>query len=86
MVGLAVISWTIWKIRNSACFDNKKIDDPRVVVNLVGYWLNSWSIMQTKQANREALSWGVKLFEQIASENLQASHGWHPGRRTIAAS
>jgi hypothetical protein len=31
---------TLWKDISSACFHNKKITDPIVLVNMVGHWIN----------------------------------------------
>lgn len=75
MVGVSAVFWTIWKIRNTACYENTRIDKPIVVIHMVIHWLSSWSIMQTKQVNKEALMWGTKMFELIANEVFSLMHG-----------
>jgi hypothetical protein len=74
-VGIPAVFWTIWKSSNASCFKNKRIGDSFVLIHLVGHWLNSWSTLQPKQANRDELAWVIKLVEQAANENFQASKG-----------
>ena len=35
LMGTSAICWTIWKLRNSVVFDNNRINDPYVPVNLL---------------------------------------------------
>lgn len=77
--GVAVVFWTIWKIRNSTIFDNAKITDPCVLVNMIARWLNGWIVLQKKQENQRKLKWVVRMLEQTASEVFRAVEGWRFG-------
>lgn len=46
MVGVSALFWKIWRLRNSAIFDQKRVTDPSVPVNMIANWLNDWSILQ----------------------------------------
>lgn len=46
--GVSMVFWTIWKIRNSTIFDNAKVSDPCVPINMITRWLNDWIILQKK--------------------------------------
>ena len=83
LVGVAAVLWSIWNARNEICFDNKKIHDPMVLVHRVIHWINLWSMLQIKQGNREAMTWGAKLLERVVNEVFHASRGWRTGRLRI---
>lgn len=85
LVGLSVVLWTIWILRNSIIFDNNKINDPRVPVNMIARWLNDWVLLQKNQESQETLRWGVKMFELIANEFFRVVHGWRVGVNRIIA-
>jgi hypothetical protein len=76
LMGIAAFLWTIWKFRNAACFENKKLTDPFVLIRMVGMFLNDWTILQRNLGKQEELKWAVKLVEKVASEILHEDGGW----------
>lgn len=84
MVGVAGLLWTLWNIRNKACFNNARLTSPFGVVKLLCYWLNNWSVLQRREASQSLLRWGIRLIEQVAREIFEASRGWNPLQRRIA--
>ncbi|KQK17505.2 hypothetical protein BRADI_1g34862v3 [Brachypodium distachyon] len=84
MVGIAGVFWVLWNTRNNACFKNIKPASPFGVVRLLCFWLNLWSILQKKEADRNLLRWGTRLVEQVAKEVFEVARGWHPLRQQIA--
>ena len=83
MVGAGAIMWSIWKMRNNACFRSIRPNDPVIVTNAVCHWISSWAILQVKVQNRDALNWGAKLFARLSSEVFQAVKGWRPATRRL---
>lgn len=50
LYGSAAVCWTIWKTRNDACFNNKKIpNNPADVVYSLCALVNGWAILQKNQ-------------------------------------
>lgn len=80
---VSAIFWTVWKLRNSVVFDNLKITDPCVPVNMIARFLNDWIILQKKQGDQEMLKSGVGMFELLANEVFHAVHGWRIGLNRI---
>lgn len=60
MVGVAGLLWVLWNTRNRACFSNVRITSPFGVIKLLCYWLNLWSILQTKETSKKSSSVGDK--------------------------
>jgi hypothetical protein len=48
-VGIVVVIWSIWKTRNSACFEKKWPDEPCAVIFKIFYYINCWSSLQVKE-------------------------------------
>lgn len=84
VVGVAAIFWAIWKVRNTACFENKLPNDPIDVVFLTCHWIESWVVMQKLEANREKLLLGARLTRQVANEIFSSKFGWRTARRLEA--
>jgi hypothetical protein len=84
-VGVAALLWSIWKTRNNACFRSIFPENPTAITNLVGHWMSTWSILQVKEINRDAINWGAKLFVQLSNEVFKASHGWRPMTRRLTS-
>lgn len=81
MVGVAGLLWVLWNTRNRACFSNVRITSLFGVIKLLCYWLNLWSILQTKETSKNLLQWGTRLIEQVAREVFDAARGWCPLQR-----
>lgn len=84
MVGVAGLVWVVWNTRNDACFRNVRLTSPFGVIKRFCYFLNLWSLMQTKERNRNLLQWGVRLVEEVSREIFEAAKGWNPLRQQIA--
>lgn len=67
VVGISAKFWTIWRLRNSAVFDNRKVTDPSVPVNMTANWLHDWSILQRKQEDQEMLRRGRGVADLLAN-------------------
>ncbi|KAG8054917.1 hypothetical protein GUJ93_ZPchr0001g29416 [Zizania palustris] len=76
-VGLAAVLWSLWKVRNDAVFRGNFPTDPLVFINLICYWLSSWSILQRSEVKAKKLELGVRLLEHLASEVFSQRHGWN---------
>ena len=46
------------------------------LVKLMCHWIVEWSILQTKEQNKEVLKLGTKLLEHVANDVYKASQGW----------
>ena len=79
LIGISAVFWTIWRFRNEACFENKKLTDPFILIRMIGQLLTDWLILQKNQEKQEEMKWAVKLVEQVANEIFRASRGWRPG-------
>jgi len=44
-VGLSAVCWAIWRIRNTICFDNKRIKSPIEIVCMMCSFLTYWAGM-----------------------------------------
>jgi hypothetical protein len=42
-VGLAAVIWAIWRTRNAACFDKKRVKSPTEIVCLICSFLTYWA-------------------------------------------
>jgi hypothetical protein len=83
-VGVAAILWAILKTWNNDCFRSIRPNDPMVTTNLIEQLVFSWSILQGKEENRNALNWGAKLVVRLSSETFQAARGWRPTVQRLA--
>jgi hypothetical protein len=70
--GITLVFCTLLKVPEEACCNNKQIIDHFAIIHLVGHWLTTESIMQTKKANKESLLLGVNFFGQLATEVLKS--------------
>lgn len=84
-IGIAAIFWTIWKLRNGVVFDNNKLSDPCVPVNMLIKMLHDWLVLQINPSRRRIMMEDVKKVELIA-EVFRATLGWKVARRITAGS
>jgi hypothetical protein len=49
IAGLAAICWSIWKLRNRACFENKLISSPAELINYAVVFMKYWSGLHGEQ-------------------------------------
>lgn len=80
--GGSIICWTIWKTKNSACFDRKFPDDPSAVIFKLCSLLKSWNILQ-KTEDRNAIEEGVLKIKEVSREVFSTRHGQNPLARRI---
>jgi hypothetical protein len=78
-VGISAMLWTMWKLRNRLVFDNHRVVDPCVPVNLIIKNLHDWCVLQKNQGRIKRMKEGVRQVEQVAVEILKAAHGWAIG-------
>ena len=83
MIGISAICWTIWKLRNSVVFDNNRVNDPCIPVNLLLKNLYDWNILQKTPVKNKMMEVGVKQIGDVAEEVFKAVHGWHLETRRI---
>ena len=77
-VGVASVSWSIWKTRNMACFHNQWPGEPFVVIGQVCRWIDFWSILQGREDVKMELQLGAKMLGRIAEDIFNARKGWRP--------
>jgi hypothetical protein len=65
MLGLAAISWTIWKARNMACFEKKLIKHPIEIIFSVCTFIQYWAGLYPEEAHR-LIRDGVDLMMKTA--------------------
>jgi hypothetical protein len=82
--GCTVVSWTIWKTRNDACFDRKFPDDPSSSIYRLCNILNYRAILQKNQ-DRGRLEDGAVLLRRVASEVYSRVYGWAPAMLRIVS-
>lgn len=84
ITGVAAMIWAIWKTRNKACFDKKKLpNDPTDIIFLLCHWMDSWAILHKAEADQRKLQLGAQLIRQITSDVFCSKFGWRPGARRI---
>jgi hypothetical protein len=54
LFGCGAVLWAIWQTRNDCCFNANLIDDPTNVVFSCCYWIDAWSIRETKKGKNLA--------------------------------
>ena len=67
IVGVVAIVWSVWRVRNTACFHLKWPLELVSVMYDVCRCIGLWSKLQ-KEADQEALVRGAKTFERVAME------------------
>lgn len=82
VVRIAVVDWTIWKFRNTACFKNKRTQDPLELIYVVCSWINLWSILQRSVDAQERLQRGAALLKMVTADfyvqhNIWIRFGWN---------
>ena len=82
-IGISAICWTIWKLRNSVIFDNNRVNDPCVPVNLLLKNLHDWNLLQKNPIRNKMMEAGLKQIGVVAEEVFRAAHGWRLATRRI---
>lgn len=80
-VGISAICWTIWKLRNGVVFENNKVTDPCVPVNLILKMLHEWLVLQIKPERQKLMREGIRKVEMIAAKVFNAMLGWRNRHR-----
>jgi hypothetical protein len=80
--GCGAVIWAIWRTRNDCCFNARLIDDPLNVFFSCCYWIDAWSIRQTKKGKR-LVEQGSRRVRKIASDIYSKAHGWKPVDRRL---
>ena len=78
-VGISAMLWTIWKLRNKLVFDNHRVIDPCVPVNLIIKNLHEWFVLQKNQGRIDHMKEGVNQVERVATEIFRLARGWATG-------
>jgi hypothetical protein len=53
-MGCSAVLWTLWKIRNEACFEDKRVVNTLDIFTLCCFWMNSWILLQKKIGTKDA--------------------------------
>jgi hypothetical protein len=67
IAGLAAICWSIWKLRNRACFENKLISSPAELINYAVVFMKYWSGLHGEQDALELRAGADSLLRLAAS-------------------
>jgi hypothetical protein len=67
--GLAAICWVVWKTRNSACFENKRIKHPADILCQACAYINFWTGLY-KPEFQEQLAAGINVILTAAYKVL----------------
>ena len=86
IVGISAMLWTMWKLRNRLVFDNHRVTDPCVPVNLIIKNLHEWCALQKSQEKIDLMKGGVNQVERVATEIFKATRGWATGVPRLGAS
>ena len=81
-VGCSAVLWTLWKIRNEACFEDKRIVNTLDIFVLCYFWMNSWTLLQKKSARRMLEERSIHI-RKMASEFFSRAWGWSPVDRRL---
>jgi hypothetical protein len=68
VVGIAAVIWSIWKTRNSACFEKKYPDEPCEVIFKICHHINCRSSLQAKEDVKNRLVFCAKLLEKVVKD------------------
>ena len=71
VVGLAVVCWALWKIRNKVTFDDHRMRTPCEAVFHIASLLNYWAGLH-KDADRDFLKMGSDKMMLVATDLLRA--------------
>jgi hypothetical protein len=75
--GCTVVSWTIWKTRNDACFDRKFPDDPSSSIYRTGLFCRKTKTEEDLKMVRFCWGeWRVKCTQGYMDGLLQRSELW----------
>jgi hypothetical protein len=64
-VGLAVVYWSIWKIRNNICFEEKRVKTPTEIICLICSTLTYWAGLQ-KDTISAQMEHGAEVLKNTA--------------------
>jgi hypothetical protein len=81
-VGCSAVLWSLWNIRNEACFEGKNRPSALDIFILGCFWMNSWIILQKRMAKKK-LEEGSKLLRRIVNEVFNRALGWAPVDRRL---
>jgi hypothetical protein len=81
-VGCSAVLWTLWKIRNEACFEDKRVVNMLDIFILCCFWMNSWILLQKKSARR-MLEERSNHIRRMASDFFIRAWGWSPVDRRL---
>jgi hypothetical protein len=74
MLGLAAVSWAIWKARNricfDKCFDKKHINSPIEIIFSACAFMIYWAGLY-HEATRKAIEAGVNMLQKTASQMIK---------------
>ena len=73
-VGSYAIVWNMWKLRNKVVFENNRVSDPCVRVNLIVKHLHDWNVLQKNPERIKQMMAGVRQVEQVAEEVFRVAH------------
>lgn len=77
-VGVVAVLWSIWKTRNSVCFQSKFPTNPTQVMFVVCHWIDYCSRLQ--KGNRlETLKLPSRRLWRVAAEAFNRRQGWSCG-------
>lgn len=82
LFGCGAVIWAIWRTRNDCCFNARLIDDLSNVIFSCCYWIDAWSIRQTKKGKR-LVEQGSRRIRKITSDIYSKAHGWKPVDRRL---
>ena len=65
VVGVAAVTWSLWKTRNIACFDHVYPDDPTSVVYQISCWINSLADLQKAKIQQDKHSITRQFLQRV---------------------
>jgi hypothetical protein len=71
IVGVAAICWSIWKLRNRACFEGKIIQNPSELICFDVVFMKYWAGLNM-QADGDALRHGADAIQGVALGMMQS--------------
>ena len=73
----AAICWAIWKHRNEACFENKKLRNPAEILSYACALMTFWAGLYGMEMQGKIMD-GVKLLLSCASKMMAQQHRSSP--------
>jgi hypothetical protein len=52
-VGCSAVLWTLWKITNEACFEDRRVVNTLDIFILYCFWMNSWILLHKKSTRKK---------------------------------